>query len=173
MLRRRIIFLLCAAVLVGCETVPQPAEQAAAGPRARLDETGKVYGQSKADFFVVTEINGKSIKNSLNETFSRNYGHGLTMTPYFLNQDLPAGKPLRVGVMARTYYAAPALAMVNDVYQVKGIVEFTPQENGRYIVRGELGENYSAVWIEDRANDAVVGQKVEIKGKAKLGFWDK
>jgi len=46
-------------------------------------------------------------------------------------------------------------------------------ENGRYILRGELGAKYSAVWIEDRSNDAVMGQKVEIKGNAKLGFWEK
>jgi hypothetical protein len=173
MLRRHIVLLSCAALFSGCETVPERAAEAPAGPRARLDETAKVHSQSKADFFVVTEINGKTVKNSMGETFTRNYGRGMVMTPYFLNQDLPAGQPVKVGVMARTYFAAPALDMVNDVYQVKGVVEFTPQENGRYIVRGELGEKYSAVWIEDRSNDAVVGQKVEIKGNAKLGFWDK
>lgn len=172
MLRLPVVLLACA-VLVGCETVPEPVEQAPMGPRARLDETGKVHSQSKADFFVVTEINGKPVKNSMNETFSRNYGKGMVMTPYFLNQDLPAGQPLKIGVMGRTYYAAPALAFINDVYEVKGTVEFTPQENGRYIMRGELGERHSAVWIEDRSNDAVVGTKIEIKGNAKVGFWKK
>lgn len=174
MIRRHLLLLACAA-LVGCETVPEAAV-VPSGPLARLDETAKVHSASKADFFVVTEINGKEVKkNSMGETFSRNYGRGMTMTPYFLNQDLPAGQPVTIAVMGRTYFAAPALAFVNDVYQVKGVVEFTPQENGRYIMRGELGDDYSAVWIEDRANDAVVGKKVEIrgKGKAKLGFWEK
>lgn len=172
MFRRQWIFLTLA-LLVGCETAPVSAPQAPTGPRARLDETAKVLSTGKADFFVVTEVNGIAVKNSIGETFSRNYGRGMVMTPYFLNQDLPAGQPVKIGVMARTYFAAPALAFVNDAYQVKGVVEFTPQENGRYIMRGELGAQYSAVWIEDRSNDTVVGKKVEIHGSAKLGFWDK
>jgi hypothetical protein len=170
---RRQCILLGLVLLAGCETAPVTGPQAPAGPRARLDETAKVHSTSKADFYVVTDINGLAVKNSMAETFSRNYGRGMVMTPYFVNQDLPAGQPVKIGVMARTYFAAPALAFVNDAYQVKGVVEFTPQENGRYIMRGELGEHYSAVWIEDRSNDAVVGTKVEIKGSAKLGFWEK
>lgn len=173
MLRRHMVLLALAAALVGCETVPEASVQVPSGPRARLDETAKVHNPAVADFFVVTEIDGKAVKNSINETFSRNYGRGMVMTPYFLNQDLPAGQPVKVGVMGRTHFAAPALAMFSDVYQVKGLVEFTPRENGRYIVRGELSEKYSAVWIEDRTNDEVVGKKVELRGNAKLGFWDK
>lgn len=173
MLRRRSWVLLACMALAGCETVPEQVVQPPTGPRARLDETAKAHSASKADFFVVTEIDGKKVRNSMSETFSRNYGRGMVMTPYFLNQDLPAGQVVKVAVTARTLFAAPALAMINDVYQVKGVVEFTPQENGRYILRGELGPSWSAVWIEDRANDAVVGQKVEFKGNSKLGFWDK
>ncbi len=172
MFRRHAILLLCAA-LAACETVPEPAAQAPTGPRARLDETAKVHSASKADFFAVTDIDGRPVRNSMAETFTRNYGRGTVMTPYFLNQDLPAGVPVKVGVVARTYYAAPALAMVNEVYQVKGVVEFTPQANGRYVMRGELGAAHAAVWIEDRSDDTVVGQKVLAKGSAKLGFWDK
>ena len=44
MLRLPVVLLACA-VLVGCETVPEPVEQAPMGPRARLDETGKVHSQ--------------------------------------------------------------------------------------------------------------------------------
>lgn len=172
MFRRHAIVLLCAA-LAACETVPEPAAPAPTGPRARLDETAKVHSTAKADFFAVTDINGRSVRNSMAETFARNYGRGMVMTPYFLNHDLPAGVPVKIGVVARTQYAAPALALVGDVYQVKGVVEFTPQENGRYAVRGELGADHAAVWIEDRSNDTVVGQKVVAKGSAKLGFWDK
>ena len=173
MRRRHILWWVCAAVLAGCAATPERSVLPSTVPRARIDETAKIHGESKADFFVVTDINAKSVRNSLDETFSRNQGRGRAMTPYFLNQDLPVGRSVRVGLMARTHYAAPILALANDVYLVRGMVEFTPREHGRYIVRGVLGDNYSAVWIEDRSNDQVVGQKIEIKGNAKAGLWDK
>jgi len=53
------------------------------------------------------------------------------------------------------------------VYQIKGVVEFTPKADTRYVVRGELGENYSAIWIEETASQQLVGQKVEVQGVAK------
>lgn len=172
MLRRTLVLVVCV-LLAACETVPEAPAAPPAGPRARIDETAKVHGPSKADFFVVDMINGKPVRNSLAETFSKNYGRGMVMTPAFLNQDIPAGSPIKVTIRARTHYAAPALALVSDVYEVKGVVEFLPVDNGRYLVRGELSQGYSAVWIEDRSNDRVVGEKIEVKGSAKLGFWDK
>ncbi len=95
------------------------------------------------------------------------------MTPSFVSRFLIAEKPLKVGVKGRTHFAAPILAMTGTVYQVKGVVEFTPKTNGSYIIRGEFNETYSAIWIEDADTNQTVGNKIEVNGSAKLGFLEK
>lgn len=93
------------------------------------------------------------------------------MTPVVLQREIPA-QPTALTIVARTEYAAPILAMTNAVYQVKGEVRITPDPNKTYVVRGELGESYSAVWIQEEGTNVVVGTKVETKGSAKLGFFE-
>jgi hypothetical protein len=170
---RHTILAIAPLLLAGCVAFSPSVPEGYTGPQARLEDSAKVYSGSKADFFVLSEIDGKSVRNSLHETVRRNHGRGFVMTPYFITHDVVAGQPLKVTVMGRTVYAAPILALTNDVYEIKGVVEFIPQDDGRYLVRGELSPNYSAVWIEDRATNAVVGTKVEIQGSAKVGFWEK
>lgn len=75
--------------------------------------------------------------------------------------------------IARTQYAAPILALTGTIYQVKGVIEFTPLPDRSYVVRGELGDAYSAVWIEEDGSGTLVGKKVEIKGSAKLSAFEK
>ena len=43
--------------------------------------------------------------------------------------------------------------------------------NAIYIIKGELGPDFSAVWIEDEKTGAQVGNKLRIKGAAKAGFF--
>jgi hypothetical protein len=76
-------------------------------------------------------------------------------------------------VSGRTAFGAPFDEITHTIYQVSGDVHFTPQPSVRYIVRGILGQNYSAVWIEDAETRAMVGEKIEIKGSAKLGVFEK
>ena len=137
------------------------------GPQAVLDDSAKIHSSSKADFFVAEQIDGANIDNSWHETLRRNQGRGVRMTPYFIKRPLVAEKPLKVAVKGITHYAAPIQAMFGTVYQIKGVVEFTPKADTRYVVRGELGENYSAIWIEETASQQLVGQKVEVQGVAK------
>lgn len=172
MIRRTLVIFL-SALVAGCATYTPSLPEGYAGPRAQLDDSVKSYSGSKADFFIVEELNGASVDNSLRETFRRNQGRGMYMTPYFINRPLVAEKPIRVSIKGRTHYAAPILELTGTVYQVRGVVEFTPKANGRYVVHGELGENYSAVWIEDAETNKSVGQKIEVKGSAKLGVLEK
>lgn len=94
------------------------------------------------------------------------------MTPEIIERRI-AISPTVLTIVGRTEYAAPILAFTNDVYEVKGDISFTPEENKTYSVYGELGENYSAVWLEDESNHTVVGNKIEIHGSAKLGIFQK
>jgi hypothetical protein len=157
----------------GCTTYAPSIPANYAGPTAYLDDSTVVHSGSKADFFVVEQVDGANVDNALIRTLRGDQGRGMSMTPRFASRQLIAERPLKVLVKARTHYAAPILALTGTVFQVKGTVEFTPKANAQYVVKGELGETYSAVWIEDVATNTTVGQKVEVKGSAKLGLLEK
>ncbi|ROH87025.1 hypothetical protein ED236_04865 [Pseudomethylobacillus aquaticus] len=124
------------------------------------------------DIFYVTHVDGREIENSLIKTRTTNRGRGLAITAQLLENRIPA-RATTVYIVGRTEYAAPILALTNTVYQVKGSVEFIPEPDKRYVVRGELGETYSAVWIEEEASSLLMGNKVEIHGSSKLGTFEK
>jgi hypothetical protein len=170
---RRIALLAIVLSISGCATYAPSIPANYTGPTAKLEDSATTYSSTKADFFVVESIDDAKVDNSLNETFRRNNGRGMSMTPYFIDRPLIAEKTVKIGVKGRTHFAAPILALAGTVYQVQGIVEFTPKTNGLYIVRGEFAEDHSAVWIEDQATKQLVSQRVEVKGSAKLGFFEK
>jgi hypothetical protein len=168
-----LIALLAAAVLSGCATYVPSVPDKYVGPIAVVHDSTKVHGSTKADFFFVEAIDESKIMNSLRATLIANNGKGMSMTPVVLVRPVVAEKPLKLTIKARTHFAAPILAMVRTAYQVEGTVEFTPKENTTYVVKGELGDEYSAVWLEDKSTGQVVGSKIEPKGSAKLGFFEK
>jgi hypothetical protein len=60
-----------------------------------------------------------------------------------------------------------------DVQQLLlgGNVEFTPEPDGVYVIKGELAQDHSAVWIEDEKRGVQVSNKLQINGLAKQGFF--
>jgi len=56
------------------------------------------------------------------------------------------------------------------VLLVGGKVEFTPEADGVYVIKGELAQDHSAVWIEDEKRGVRVSNKLQINGLAKAGF---
>lgn len=160
-------------LLGGCVTYVPTIPQGYTGPRATIRDTAMVHSPSKVDFFITEKVNGGQVENSIGKTLSANYGRGFMMEPKFEEHELPAGQTATVSVRARTLHAAPILALTQAVYEAKGEITFTPEENHIYAVKGTLGENYSAVWIEDTGTQQVVGKKIEVNGSAKLGFFQK
>jgi len=171
----RLLLILGAMLLLGgCVAPLTPSiPPGYTGPRALIRDTALVHSGSKVDFFVVVKVGGKEIKNSRSESMAANYGQGFNLSPVLLDREVPAEQPLQLEIIARTEYAAPILALTNAVYFVKGEVTFTPGEDHTYMVKGVLGPDYSAVWVEDTTTQQVVGNKIEVKGSAKLGFWSK
>ena len=173
-MRFRIFFSVALGIAVaGCATYSPSVPAGYGGPKALLEDSARTYGSSKADFFVADELDGLKIDNSIDASFRANQGRGMAMTPAFVSRPLVAEKPVKIGIKGRTHYAAPILALTGTVYQVKGIVEFTPAIDGRYVVRGEFGKTYSAIWIEDSSTNQPVGKKIEVNGDATLGFLEK
>lgn len=136
-----------------------------------IKDSIKVYSDSKADFFIVSEIDGKKVENSLSTTRRRNVGRGLSMTTSTIDRDVEI-KPMTLTIMGRTDYAAPIQALTNPVYEVKGQIKFNPEKNKTYVVVGELSEANSKVWLEDAETHQVIGNKIETHD-AKLGIMQK
>ena len=67
----------------------------------------------------------------------------------------------------------PILELAKTIYQVTGDVDFVPIPDRAYVIKGILGEKYSAVWIEDSETGETVGRKVEVDGSAKLSIFEK
>jgi len=171
-MRKIFALLVSTSVLTGCATYKPTIPDGYTGPRASIKDTVKVYSVSKADFFYVSHVNSNEIENSRIKTRIENYGRGMYMNPVVLQHKIPA-QSATLSIVGRTEYAAPILALTNPVYEVKGVVDFTPENNKTYAVRGELGRDYSVIWVEEEGSNIVVGKKIEVKGSAELGIFEK
>lgn len=166
----RIGSIVLAALMTGCATNPIP--EGYTGPLATIKDTVHSHTASKADFFFVSQVNGKPIDDSLSATRGRSYGRGNYMEIAVLDRQVPA-RAMTLTLVGRTHNAMPISDLMGTVYQVKGDVEVTPEPDHTYVVKGELVENYSAVWLEDAATGALVGKRVEVHGSAALGLFEK
>lgn len=158
-------------LLAGCVTtqlVPEGYE----GPTAMIRDSALTNSTSQTDFFYLNKVDGKKIEESRGASRSASYGQGFHLEVVVLDRLVPVG-PAKFELIGRTEYAAPIQAMANKVYEVRGEVEFSPQNGQVYVVKGTLGEDYSAVWIEDSDTGEIMGQKVEVHGSAALNFFQK
>ncbi len=158
--------------LGGCATETSPIPEGYSGPIAIIKDSIKVYDSRKTDYFSLEAIDERNIPNSRLSTRIANKGKGFRMAPVLMERKVPV-QIATFKIVARTEYAAPILALSNTVYQVIGKVSFTPEVGKAYVVKGELGENYSGVWIEEESSHKVVVNKTEVNGSAALGFFEK
>lgn len=164
--------LVAAAVLGGCATVNPSVPAGYTGPTATIKDSALATSSSRADFFYLASIDGKEIEESRGATMKANFGKGLNMTPVVIERQVPV-QALRLEIVGRTQHAAPIQALTSTEYQVKGVLQFTPEANKVYVVKGELGNEYSGVWLVEEATGNVVGNKVEVHGSAALGVFEK
>ncbi|MBK1715324.1 hypothetical protein [Rubrivivax gelatinosus] len=171
---KKLLPLLVLSFLAGCASQPfQPVPEGYTGPTASVADSYRALSSSKVEFFYVEAIDEHPVDNSRFRSLAANRGRGMTMAPVGQQRDLPADKSVRLALAARTEYAAPILALTREVFQVKGPLEFTPEGGKRYVVKGVLGADRSAVWLEEEGSGKPVGQPIEAQGSAKLGLFDK
>lgn len=148
------------AALAACASY-QPVPEAYTGPTATVRDTGFAEDGSKAQMFALVAIDGNRIPNAFGESASASYGRGAALTPVFPKRQVKA-TPMRVTLLASHATGAPIQALAGQLagtfYSVEGQVEFTPEPNGQYAVKGQLRKDRSSVWIEDVAT----GQPVTV-----------
>ena len=172
MLRNLFALFLCftlgACVNLATTNVPNDYK----GPFAVISDSVTPQAAIKSDLFYLSAIDGQRIKDSLIATRQGNSGRGRYLYTTIIDRPVLA-QPGTFKIFGRTAYGAPFDEITHTVYEVSGDVHFTPQPSGHYVVRGILGAGYSAVWIEEADTRTVVGEKIEIKGSAKLGVFEK
>jgi hypothetical protein len=149
--------------VVSCPGSVSPAGSAV----ALIKDSVKVASYTKAYFFFVSKIGDDRIEDSYLRTERRNYGRGAQMTPALVERNVPA-QLATFAIEGRTRHAAPILGLASGdrPLDVAGTVTFAPEKHRTYVVKGELGERYSAVWIEeelDGGGSRLVGKKVEAR----------
>ena len=148
---RKLLFLIIPILLHGCAAY-QPIPEGYKGPTATVTDSGFAENGSKAQFFVLAEINGNRIRNSFGASANASYGQGFALTPVYVQRKIPA-RPMQIKLVGSHATAAPIHSLFSRAagtfLSVEGIVSFTPKPNGRYVIKGELKENGSSIWIED------------------------
>jgi hypothetical protein len=111
----------------------------------------------------VLEIDGLAISNSVAATTGASSGQGMNLSTVYLQRAIPA-RPMKVKLLGTHKTAAPihemGSRMAGTFFSVEGVVEFSPEPDGKYIVKGELKKEGSSVWIENVATKQPVTQKV-------------
>src|SRR3984957_16257365 len=150
----------------GCATY-EPAQKGYVGSTAKLADSVTSDGERCASFFFLDAYDGHDVQNALIVTQRRNSGRGMAMTIEGYSRQVPA-QEATFHIIGRTHCAAPIIEVGNTVYLIEGDVKVAPQGDGQYAVKGELREDYSAVWVEDVLTGKQRGNKLLVKGSTAL-----
>lgn len=174
-------------IVHGTEEVPGPlivhgdAGHSASIPGSRLGElrltlsnvamatvidSGEIEDGSKARLFYLASVDGIRVSNTaVGESRRASAGQGFRLSAQFPSRLVPA-KPLKVVVVGTHATGAPvheiASRMAGTFWSVEAELDFTPEADKFYVVKGKLEKDASTVWIED----AVSGQPVTIMGRS-------
>jgi len=146
----------------GCATY-QPVPAGYAGPTATLADSAKSEDSTKAQMFVVLEIDENRIQNSIGATAQANYGRGFSLGTKVIERAVPI-RPMKLKLRATHVTGAPIHQLFSQAagtfFSVEGIVDFVPVSGKRYVVAGELKREGSSVWVADAETSQPVTESV-------------
>jgi hypothetical protein len=155
---RMITLAASALFLVGCATF-EHAPKEYQGPVATLLDWGYSEDRSKAQLFAAMEIDGNRIYNAFIASARASHGQGNMLTTMFPTRRVKA-IPMKVSIKCSHATGAPIAALASQAngtfFSTEGIVDFKPEPNRTYIVKGELKKEKSTCWIEDFATGKAV-----------------
>jgi hypothetical protein len=154
-------------VISSCATY-EPAPKGYSQPTAKFADSVTSDGGECAAFFFVAAYDGHDIKNVLIATEQRNSGRGFAaMIIGEYSRPVPA-QAASFHLVGRTHCAAPVVELAHTLYLIEGDVSLTPQVDGQYVVKGELSEDHSSLWVEDVATGKQLGNKLLVRGSTAL-----
>jgi hypothetical protein len=160
----KLILTACIAILALSACATSPIPEGYTGPTATIRDWAVPESSTRARFFYVSEVDGRTIRNSLAATRAANSGRGFSLAPVVIERKVPA-TVLRLKLEARTAYGAPIqeLVMAARMYSVEAVIEAELKPNVTYLVRGQLEEGKTAVWLEEEGSGERIGRNVQQK----------
>jgi hypothetical protein len=148
---RKLVVPILAFVLTGCATYnPVPPDYK--GPTAVIRDTGFKENSTKAQLFAVTAVDGNRIGNAFGSTAAASYGAGAFITAVYPERKVPI-RQMKLTLLGSHATGAPinelASKMAGTFFSVEGTVDFLPEANHVYLVKGDLKKEKSSVWVED------------------------
>lgn len=151
-------------MLAACARQPP----AVVGPSAYVRDSWAFDESGNTLLFVVEAIDGQSVPNSVEATSRASSKIGVIRKPFTPVVDIVGRKvearPSKLTIKGTHATAAPILELASratgNFKSVEGVIDFTPEPDGLYVVKGELGKDASSVWIEDLNTNRVVSKKV-------------
>lgn len=145
-----LVLLLPAVFLSSCVSYYRLPE-GYSGPTATIENSGSKHDAFKASTFELIEINGKPVRST---TIQTPPGAGPVVQVGGSWVKVPAGQPISLKIAGRDRFAADGPALLyslggNVSKSASETLSFTPEAGHAYVVRGELGETASSVWLED------------------------
>jgi hypothetical protein len=129
-----------------------------------INDSADVLDDDEVNFYYVKKIENENVDNSLINSVKLNRGKGMKITPYAFDRDLPL-KKVTLTIAGKRQYGAPIQEMFKKAYEIEGTVQFTPDKDGKYVVKGELNDDYQAVWIENVESHQIMDKKIEVKAQ--------
>ena len=162
---RRLLCVLTCVAMSACAGMATEQDEIR-GQSAYIRDGWALDADGATALFVVVAIDGKAIKNSIGATrlaSQRIGGRPFHPTVDVVGRKVPAVSAqytLRGTHTTKAPIQEIAARATGSFLSVEGTVEFTPQPEGLYVVKGDLRKDESSVWIVDLNTDHVVSKKV-------------
>ncbi len=156
---RGIPILWTSLVLAACQGLPP--QDFSAWPHASLAGSHVDTGGDRVDTFRITALNGWPVNRKAEQDPSRTLGVDLVNA-------IEPGRPVRVEFEGLARYRNSVRSLFWDPRRVEGSVDFVPAVDTRYVVRGEIGDDGSTVWLENDSTHEVIVRKFTAAPKAAI-----
>lgn len=153
---KRFIILSLTFVVGGCAGRSEFIPDNYIGDTAIINDTYDQYGHLKADIYYVESIDGKEIVNAIDSTLiatqndDRRGIAGLKLSPNGHHRKVPI-QPLQITVVGKKLNINKILRYTSGLIEpvIKGDLQFLPDTNSTYLVKGNLKSEYPGIWLED------------------------
>lgn len=88
-------------------------------------------------------------------TIDESYGKGNRLSTVHLENKVSAEKHV-FSVVGKTVFTMPIRAITNALYELKGEIDFFPEQGRIYVIKGYLKEENSSTWIEDASSGEII-----------------
>jgi hypothetical protein len=158
----RVFVVLNMALISGCAAY-QPVPAGYTGPTATLIDSASSVDSTRAQMFVVLEVDGNKIEDSIRATEQANRGRGFSLATKTVERAVPI-RPMKLKLKGTHVTGGSIFQLYSQAagtfLSVEGTVDFLPVSGKRYIVAGELRQEGSSVWVADTETSLPVTEKV-------------